>query len=312
VLDQPPIDRAPAGWQVVGTSVRGASHRRKGLPNQDAVRWWPTSGAGPPLALATSDGHGSAKCFRSDVGSRLAVATALEVAASVLEGAPDGTLPDLPAMESIVEALARRWQGAVRAHLLAHPFGVDELDRLADGDGASAREAVIGNPLLAYGATLTTVWLGETFLLYFQLGDGDILTVTADGAVGRPLPMDARLFAGQTTSLCAPGAWRDFRIGFQTFGRADRPALVLLATDGYANAFREDSGFLQVGTDLLAMIREEGLQHVAAGLETWLAEASDSGSGDDVTLGLLCRRDAVAGNAPAAQQAAPAAVVVGP
>ena len=97
------------------------------------------------------------------------------------------------------------------------------------------------------------------------------------------------------------GAWRDFRIGFQTFGRADRPALVLLATDGYANAFREDAGFLQVGTDLLAMIREEGLQHVAAGLETWLAEASDSGSGDDVTLGLLCRRDAVAGNAPAGQ-----------
>ena len=63
------------------------------------------------------------------------MATALEVAASILEGAPAGTLPDLPAMESIVEALARRWQGAVRAHLLAHPFGVDELDRLADGDG---------------------------------------------------------------------------------------------------------------------------------------------------------------------------------
>jgi hypothetical protein len=171
---------------------------------------------------------------------------------------------------------------------------------------------VVGNPLLAYGATLSTVWLGETFLLYFQLGDGDILTVTADGTVGRPLPVDARLFAGQTTSLCAPGAWRDFRIGFQTFGSADRPALVLLATDGYANAFREDTGFLQVGTDLLEMIREEGLQRVAAGLETWLEEASDSGSGDDVTLGLLCRRDAVAGQAPAGQDVAPAAVVVGP
>src|SRR6185436_15291546 len=124
------------------------------LPNQDAVRWWPASGSGPPLALATSDGHGSAKCFRSDVGARLAVATALEVAASILEGTAAGALPDLPALERIVEALARRWQGAARAHLLAHPFGADELDRLVEDAGSSARVAVAGNPLLAYGATL--------------------------------------------------------------------------------------------------------------------------------------------------------------
>ena len=102
------------------------------------------------------------------------------------------------------------------------------------------------------------------------------------------VPGDARLFGGQTTSLCAPGAWRDFRIAFQTIAAGTSPAVVLLSTDGYPNAFREDAGFLQVGVDLLDLIRQEGLDPVAAGLEAWLAEATEQGSGDDVTLGLLC------------------------
>jgi hypothetical protein len=147
--------------------------------------------------------------------------------------------------------------------------------------------------LLAYGATLSTVWLGEAFVLYLQLGDGDILTVSPDGTVSRPLPEDERLFGGQTTSLCAPGAWRDFRVAFQTLTAGRRPAVVLLSTDGYANAFREDAGFLKVGADLLELLRQEGLDPVAAGLEAWLAEATEQGSGDDVTLGLLCRLDAL-------------------
>jgi hypothetical protein len=301
-------------WRVVGTSVRGASHRRRGLPNQDALRWWPDSGEGPPLAVAIADGHGSARCFRSDVGARLAVETALEVAAATLEGGGDRP-PDLASLEDLVEVLTRRWQAATQAHYLAHPFGPEEVQRLALEGGAAAQESLAANPLLAYGATLSTVWLGQTFLLYFQLGDGEVLTVSPGGQVGRPLPGDARLFGGQTTSLCAPGAWRDFRIAFQTVSAGTSPAVVLLSTDGYPNAFREDAGFLQVGADLLDLIRQERLDPVAAGLESWLAEATEQGSGDDVTLGLLCHVGALAAAAasPAVPStAAPPAPAPGP
>ncbi len=301
-------------WRVVGTSGRGARHRRRGLPNQDALRWWPESGEGPPLAVAIADGHGSARCFRSDVGARLAVETALEVAAATLDGAGDRP-PDLATLEDLVEVLTRRWQAATQAHYLAHSFGPEEVQRLSAEGGAAARESLAANPLLAYGATLSTVWLGQTFLLYLQLGDGEIRSVSRGGQVGRPLRGDARLFGGQTTSLCAPGAWRDFRIAFQTVSAGTSPAVVLLSTDGYPNAFREDAGFLQVGADLLGLIRQEGLDPVAAGLESWLAEATEQGSGDDVTLGLLCHVGALDtplprdGTRPAAQQppAAPAA-----
>jgi serine/threonine protein phosphatase PrpC len=69
------------------------------------------------------------------------------------------------------------------------------------------------------------------------------------------------------------------------------PVLILLATDGYANSFVNEAAFLQVGTDILEMIRADGLEAVQESLETWLSEASQAGSGDDITLGILCRAD---------------------
>ena len=65
------------------------------------------------------------------------------------------------------------------------------------------------------------------------------------------------------------------------------PALVLAATDGYANSFADDAGFLQVGSDLLAMIRADGLELVSGELARWLSEVSELGSGDDVTVGTI-------------------------
>ena len=69
------------------------------------------------------------------------------------------------------------------------------------------------------------------------------------------------------------------------------PALILVSTDGYANSFREEHGFLAVGVDLMKMIRSEGLGPIRKNLESWLREASELGSGDDVTVGILWRED---------------------
>src|SRR5947207_5499782 len=66
------------GWRVGGVSRRGSSHVRSGLPNQDAIEYW-ASPDGNTAVIAVADGHGSALCFRSEVGSRVAVTTAIEV-----------------------------------------------------------------------------------------------------------------------------------------------------------------------------------------------------------------------------------------
>src|SRR5262245_27843614 len=73
-----PEDRDTYDWRVIGESVRGASHVRSELPNQDAIDKRPIE-ADAPLILAVSDGHGGAKYFRSHEGSQLAVQTAIDV-----------------------------------------------------------------------------------------------------------------------------------------------------------------------------------------------------------------------------------------
>lgn len=285
-------------WRAIGQSVRGAAHERAGLPNQDAIRWLPATGVGPPLILSISDGHGSPKYFRSHIGAEQAVKTAAWVIQDLLDGQPDPT--NLTAIKRTAEdrlpqEIVRRWKEAVEKHLQQTPLTPDELGTLEHRKDAAAREAVAADPLLAYGATVMTVLVAETFILYLQLGDGDILVV-ADaerGEVTRPLERDERLFANQTTSLCSPDAWRDVQIRFQALVHPP-PALILLATDGYANSFVNEAAFLQVGIDVLTLIRTEGLAAVEVDLATWLTEASQAGSGDDITLGILCRADIAA------------------
>ena len=253
-------DDCPTAWRAVGASVRGASHRRDGRPNQDAIAWHAEPGADASVVMAVSDGHGSRKYFRSDAGAQFAVAGAVVVLREFLDGASKGaTLSAVKraAEERLPQDVIRRWHDAVSQALRTAPLSTGELDALEQSDGATTRKAVEDNPSLAYGATLLTVVVTPTFILYLQLGDGDILTVSEAGDVSRPLIGDDRLFANETTSLCAPHAWRDVRVGFQALADVG-PALILLSTDGYANSFRDEAGFLKVGSDLLDMIRAEG------------------------------------------------------
>jgi len=288
-------------WRVIGQSVRGASHARTGLPNQDAIRWRPESGTGLLLVLTVSDGHGSVRCFRSGVGARLAVETATEVVQEFLESLPAPL--DLSAVkrwtqENLPRAIVRRWSEAVADDILDNPFTDAERVQLDIQVALNKRRQVALNPILAYGATLLTVVVAKPFILYLQLGDGDILTVSEAGEVSRaPVPADERLFANATTSLCRRDAWRDFRGHFQVISGSP-PALILVSTDGYANSFRDEAGFLQVGADILEMIRADGLDAVHESMETWLTEASQDGSGDDITLGILCRTEALAPKMP--------------
>ena len=286
---------ADSNWWVIGRSVRGASHARTGLPNQDAIGWIQIQDVGRRLIVAVSDGHGSPKYFRSDIGSRLAIKTALVLGQEFLDGQPD--LKNLStvkrtAEERLPQEMARRWAEAVKSHIEANPLSDEELGTLEKTDGLAAREAIAANPVRAYGATIVVAIVEESFILYLQLGDGDILLVTDSGEVKRPLPGDERLFANETTSLGSQNSWPDFRFGFQTLV-GDPPALILLSTDGYANSFVNEEAFLKVGKDILEILSSEGVAAVDQNLEGWLTEASSAGSGDDTTLAIICRMDAL-------------------
>ncbi|HEY1017273.1 MAG TPA: PP2C family serine/threonine-protein phosphatase, partial [Herpetosiphonaceae bacterium] len=254
----------------------GATHRRRGQPCQDAVEAYD---AATCLVLAVADGHGSARSFKSDVGSRLAVGSALRQLVHFQREAADQSL------------------SAIR------DFAVAKLPRLLVQDwreAVAAREPERADPpswLIEYGSTLLALLATPRYLLYVQIGDGDILAVAADGAVSRPIPPNPLLFGNDTTSLCQPNAWEHVAVALEPLASpASAPALALLATDGYANSFASAASFEQVGGDLLALARQPGgWATVERELPGWIEETTALGSGDDISVAVLW-------NAAAAQE----------
>jgi Protein phosphatase 2C len=324
----------PVPWQVIGCTVRGASHVQKGIENQDHIRWEPHQGR---VILAVADGHGSARSFRSATGSRFAVDVSLDIASDLLKAAPaeaavtaaqvraagqratqGGTALDGPADQreadrflsfvkdqletDIPRRIVYSWTRLVAEDLARNPFTDTELARLADRDrrGTSILER---NGQLAYGSTLVTVIATESFVVFWQIGDGDVVTVSSAGEVGRPVPGDSRLVANETTSLCSSDAAGLFR--FAVLGTPT--PLIMLSTDGFANSFRDDAGFFKFGSDLRDLIVADGLEKVNASLPNWLAEITARGSGDDVSLGIVCRPPALVPPPPLAPSPPPPA-----
>ena len=287
-------------WRVASASARGSSHLRSGLPNQDACEYRNGDRASSVRAvLAVSDGHGGARHFRSQVGSSLAALTAvntLQDALGKMLAADAQSMATEESLQPLLAHLCRDWRSAVESDLKNNPFTAEELDKLEASDGIAARESVEHDPILAYGATLLGVAATDGFLVYLQLGDGDILEVGETGATARPLSADERLIGNQTTSLCQEGAENEFRIAIVS-DQAAFPALVLVSTDGYANSFRSEEDFLKIGNDYLEMVRNSGIDGLAEELPQILAEASEQGSGDDITLGVL-ERETLVRNAP--------------
>ena len=291
-------------WRILGASVKGASHEKTGKPNQDAIH---TSSTGEAVILAIADGHGSDKYFRSETGSRYAVEIAVAEVENILRQIPfkegDWKDEDFSRMKQqlgeLPKSIVARWRKKVDEHLEETPFFTkDEWKHFSNG---KALPNVTKNRIIPYGATLLVALVTRKFIFCLQLGDGDIVFVRENGQSVKPMEDDKRLLANETTSLCTDTAVEDFR---QKFLRlvSTPPALIMLSTDGYANSFSTSQGFLQVGGDILKQLREEdGLEKVQSSMKEWLGKATNQGSGDDITVGIVCHLSALKPPFPVAE-----------
>jgi serine/threonine protein phosphatase PrpC len=279
----------PATWTALSASVRGALHESRGQVNQDAVR---VHRAGDCLFLAVADGHGSTRSFRSDRGAALATDCALRVLRDFTwRNGLDAPLSSVRRQmeRRLPRALVVEWHRAVRADLARDPFSALDFAAFPEKAPVVRRgEELPFGAYLAYGATLIVAAVTPRFILYAQLGDGDILLVQADGSVSRPWSREHAFFSTETVSLCSAEAITQFKVRVQP-RRGGAPALILLATDGYSNCFGDDAGFFTVGSDLLAYLRTNGAALVQEKLAHWLSESSRDGSGDDITVALAAR-----------------------
>lgn len=255
-------------WHIIGDSVRGASHKRNGKPNQDA---WAYRQSETCTVLAVADGHGSSKYIHSDIGAQLAVDVALELfdhfAAQHSEsGSTKRHIKQ--AIDYLPSQLVQAWRSAV--------------DTADDGQTENPNERYS-----LYGTTLLAVLLSADYALYLQIGDGDLLVLTDDGQLQRPLPKSLNLIANETYSLCQDKAIYHIDTALQFFDHNPVPVLIFLATDGYANSFSNETDLQQAVQDFQQQIATHGADKIQTCLADWLDETSEQGSGDDVTVAML-------------------------
>src|SRR5580692_9645537 len=132
--------RKRMSWKIAHACVRGSSHVRSGLPNQDAAQCtvMPGDGSAPAIAVAAvSDGHGGVRHFRSQIGSSLAVSTAVEIVQKFLsQSAGLAASLDADGLQELQRMLGDSWLAAVTADLESHPLTEEELRNLEKEDGA--------------------------------------------------------------------------------------------------------------------------------------------------------------------------------
>jgi serine/threonine protein phosphatase PrpC len=274
----------PMSWTVFTESARGSAHDSLGLPNQDSYLRSDVEFEGATaIVVAVADGHGNRRHFRSASGSRFAVRAACDCVAEAsgqLESCTSIAEVEEVATDVIIPAILERWRSTVAGDVASEPFNEEEESLRAEGDA----------PDVAYGSTLMLAVLMPEIVLCIQIGDGDIVVVERDGSAMLPVPGDPSLDGHRTTSLCQTTALESFRLGSVDLSTR-RPAVVILATDGFGNSQVADPWPPMVGADLARMLEEHGPEWVGRQLPEWTNRCASEGSGDDTTVALILRAD---------------------
>jgi hypothetical protein len=279
----PALARAGDRCLVAAASAPGFHHLQRNQANQDA--WAHGEARTGATVVAVADGHGHHRHFRSAKGAALAVEVARRDAlgwatspGSIVAPGPRATNTRVAEAfrSGLLPRIWRDWRAAVEKDLRAEPLtSAEETERQKD------------EYVMAYGATLLLAVVVGDWVLLGQIGDGDVVAVTADGTSSCPVPTDPTLDGQRTTSLCQPDAIDAFRVA--VVDRRTAPlALLVLATDGYGNAQVDDPWQPGVGRDLIALLAEHGAAWVGEHLGGWVQRcASSEGSGDDTTVALV-------------------------
>ncbi|MBC5666294.1 protein phosphatase 2C domain-containing protein [Dorea sp. NSJ-36] len=260
--------------------VRGATHVRNAKPCQDNKKIVKISDE--IIIVAVADGHGSSKCPRSDRGSLIAVNTFCDVMKNYLQSYE----ADKEGMENLITFLNREgemrfaqdiceeWQARVK-----QSFYKDKAEDLIDEENNIKWPAVFS----LYGTTLLGMLITNRFVFSFQIGDGDISLVSKKEVA--PLVQPEKFLGTETHSLSKMDAWRKAVTAVRRRdGESRPPYMYMLSTDGFANSYTSDAEYQKTCRDYLDMLEEHGVKTVQSNLKNWLAETSELGCGDDITV----------------------------
>ena len=210
---------------IGGISVIGKSHEKNKLPNQDNYKYINEL---EYQIIAVADGHGSETYFRSDIGSKFATESAIELlenyANSLLKDNFDkwqeGTMLELE-LEYLREELLNLWKSKINKyndeniyHLeylrenetklignnkFKESYYINESEKSKKSISKHSYNKLIANPISAYGSTLTAMLMIKDSYLIMKIGDGDI-AFTFKNETKNPIEQDDIQIANETYS----------------------------------------------------------------------------------------------------------------
>lgn len=161
-------------WQAFGASVQGISHRRMGLPCQDACKWQILPRG---VICAVADGLGSAA--KAEEGAKIVVETVVAMLAKVVP-----VSEDYPNDKTITDTL----RAAVKATRI------------------TLEQQSVTHPLHDYATTLLVVWVTNDWSAVAHIGDGVIVGQWSDGRIeALSLPQQGE-YANETIPITADDA----------------------------------------------------------------------------------------------------------
>lgn len=253
------------------------------------------------------DGHGGARYFRSDVGSRLAVeatkncvdAFVKEVDLALFQGKPftqkmaitseanaqiltKETLTD-KALRQLFASIIYSWRTKIEEHAqntLLSEFEKESVspkyqDEFLNGIGVEK----------TYGCTLMCYVYTAKFWFAFHIGDGKCIAFDKEGKWSEPIPWDERCFLNKTTSLCDSTAIDEFRYCYSGDGSA--PLAVFLGSDGIDDSFGQTENMVNFYVQVLKLIANEGEENAYKNIEETLPQLSKIGSKDDMSIACI-------------------------
>lgn len=229
-------------------SVRGSSHIRENIARQDNTGT-DTDPAGWAIA-AVSDGHGGDDYFRSHIGSRFAVESAMNsikecltekkmVLDTLREGEnarekffrrlASSILTGWRAYVDCFEEVVKTYEPSPQAAVVEFDFGTLTIQQqLPGGEDAFVQDGISlaweeawcaehevkrseTRPERLYGCTLLVAVMAPEFCFSLQIGDGCCVSAYADGHTEMMIPVEEEHTTNITDSLCEARALEKFK-----------------------------------------------------------------------------------------------------
>ena len=260
---------------IFGEAVKGASHKNNNISCQDAFKIEHLSESCSIVAVA--DGHGSSACPYSKYGSAMAVNTFCYIIRRIYDSCEGNLAKVLSYLNQdgeikVAQAIDLEWKKRV---LKSHTRS--KRDNPVRDNGRKDKNAIYKQ----YGTTLLGLFISPDFVYAFQLGDGDMVLVNKE--IIEPIIYADKILGVETHSLSKEHSWESSLSSILRLDTIDKPAILMLSTDGFSNSYLNDDEYRKACKDYFDLICEHGTYEIAKHLESWLDDTSKYGCGDDIT-----------------------------